>query len=159
MVQAVRPLGPAVKEVMGPTAKGALCPLEAHAPPMAKGDVASCDWSVISSLSSFIFPSSLSIWFSRRKKLIFPSVFSSEFSHLPNIISPSSGVGFEWFKLENVRNWVHRFFWWFHTEIRTNCWIKGIGLIFGISFFLTFNLLRVSSSISMFMFGKSYWER
>ena len=53
-----------------------------------------------------LFPSSLSIWFSRRKNWKIPSVFSSTFSHLPNIISPSSGVRFEWFELENVRNWV-----------------------------------------------------
>ena len=38
MVQAVRPLGLAVREAVGPTAKGALCPLEAHAPPTARGD-------------------------------------------------------------------------------------------------------------------------
>ena len=33
-LERVRPLGLAVREAVGPTAKGALCPREAHAPPM-----------------------------------------------------------------------------------------------------------------------------
>ena len=35
--QAMRPLGPAVREAVGPTARGALCPREAHAPPHGLG--------------------------------------------------------------------------------------------------------------------------
>ena len=35
--QAVRPLGLAVWEAVGPTAKRALCPRVGHAPPMARG--------------------------------------------------------------------------------------------------------------------------
>ena len=34
---AVRSLGLAMREAVGPTAKGALCPREAHVPPTAKG--------------------------------------------------------------------------------------------------------------------------
>ena len=85
----------AVREAVGPTAKGALYPREAHAPPTAWGDVASHHWPILTLLSPpYIFPLSLHLK-SKKKKLSFPFEILSRISELQNTISSSSGVGFE----------------------------------------------------------------
>ena len=58
----------AVREAVGPTARGALCPREAHAPPTAWGDVASADWPILPLLSPpFISLLSLHLIFKKKK--------------------------------------------------------------------------------------------
>ena len=61
MVQAVRPFGLAMREAVGPTAKGTLCSREAHVPPTARGDMASPDWPRMLLSLLLYLPSSLSI--------------------------------------------------------------------------------------------------
>ena len=75
--QAVRPLGLAVWEAVGPTVKGALCPRVGHAPPMARG-WRGLTWLVdFGLLSPPISSLSLSILKNKKKSFSFPAKESS----------------------------------------------------------------------------------
>ena len=162
----------------GQARRGAWGGCEAHCqqpplPPWASQatEVSRVDLSSLSlSFISFKILHSLPFILRRKNRNPYVQNFLSTFSHLPNTITFSYEVRIEWFKLEIVCNRVlyifqvvlqlfDWLFWWFYPKIRTSSWSWGSVHIFVISSFITFNLLGVSSSICMCMYGECYWER
>ena len=152
------------------TGQPALWSRVAHAPHMGTGLI----WPIFIGQKcpslSFLLNASISLHlFSRRKNLKSRLEFSLQFSQLPNTITFSYEVRIEWFKLAIVRNRVLYLFQvilqsfdlvfkMFYPENRDSSWWRGIDFIFVISSFITFNLLRVSSSICMCMYYECYRE-